>query len=141
MLCFLLTALLLPLYLTTATPTPFPLDTISLQPLPAIPPTFNRCPKDGNLAPGYLKPTLMVGVSAKFPDVAFGSTKLPLITPNDFCTIFNLVIPPTAVGKTCTLKFLFPDHGASSGVFAYNGAGHFAFTGYAFNTGATEKTT
>ena len=83
----------------------------------------------------------MVRVSSKFPDVAFGATKLPLVTESDFCTIFNLEIPPTAVGKTCTLKFLFPDHAQSEGDFAYRGGGHFTFTGYAFNTGATEKTT
>lgn len=136
-----LLTIFLTLTLTTATPTPFPLDTLTLKPITTLLNPLKTCPKDGTLAPGHLNPTLMVRVSAKLPNVAFGSTKLPLITPNDFCTIFNLVIPPTAVGKTCTLKFLFPSYAQSGGAYAYSGGGHFTFTGYAFDSGATEKTT
>lgn len=96
------------------------------------------CSTSGVLPPGYLSPTLMVPVSARFPDISFGSTETPLITANDFCTIFNLEIPPSAVGKTCTLEFLFPDQ---QDTYAYNGGGHFTFTGYAFGSGATLNTT
>jgi hypothetical protein len=102
----------------------------------------HSCPSGGTLSPGsgYLSPTLMVPVSAKSPKVRFGSTQVPIITPNDFCTIFNLEIPPTAVGKTCTLEFLFPDHEETSPYF-YTGKGHFTFTGYENGSGATLNTT
>jgi hypothetical protein len=99
------------------------------------------CPKSGKLPPNYVAPTLMVPVSANLPDVAFGSTKRPLITPNNFCTIFNLVIPPSAPGDTCTLEFLFPDYEETSSPYLYQGGGHFTFTGYAFGSGATKETT
>jgi hypothetical protein len=72
--------------------------------------SLETCPPNSNLPPIYLSPTLMVPVSKNLPDVAFGGTKIPLITPNDFCTIFNLVIPPSAAGGICTLEFLFPNH-------------------------------
>ncbi|KAG4431331.1 hypothetical protein IFR05_013179 [Cadophora sp. M221] len=100
-----------------------------------------KCPANGTLTGQYLNPTLMVPVSKRAPNRAFGSTKIPLITPGDFCTIFNLVIPPTAVDKTCTLEFLFPKIGQSALPYVYYGGGHFTFTGYAFGTGATEQTT
>jgi hypothetical protein len=83
----------------------------------------------------------MVLVSATFPNIPFGSTQTPTITPNDFCTIFNLEIPPSAVNKTCTLEFLFPSHTQTLTPYVYIGDGHFTFTGYAFGTGATEQTT
>ena len=137
-----LITLLLTFTVANAKPTPFPIDlnTISLPSLSsALRP--KTCPPNGLLSANHLSPTLMVRVSSSFPSIAFGSTKTPLVTPKDFCTIFNLVIPPSAVGKTCTLKFLFPGYGQSSGGFAYSGGGHFTFTGYAFGAGATEKTT
>ncbi|KAH8648280.1 ubiquitin 3 binding protein But2 C-terminal domain-containing protein [Tricladium varicosporioides] len=100
------------------------------------------CPANGNLpATGYLSPTLMVPISASSPNIAFGSTQNPIITPNDFCTIFNLVIPGSAVGKKCTLEFLFPSPKQTKSPADYNGPGHFTFTGYAFDSGATLKTT
>ncbi|KAH8594937.1 ubiquitin 3 binding protein But2 C-terminal domain-containing protein [Bisporella sp. PMI_857] len=99
------------------------------------------CPVNGTLTEPYLNPTLMVPVSKKLPNHPFGPTKKPVVTPNDFCTIFNLVIPPTAVGKTCTLEFLFPNHIQTPNPFLYSGGGHFTFTGYAFGSGATKTTT
>ena len=102
---------------------------------------LHACPPGGTLPPGALSPTLMVPVSAKFPSVRFGPTKTPLITPNDFCTIFNLEIPPSAVGKNCTLEFLFPDHEETFAPYFYEGDGHFTFTGYALGAGATPQTT
>jgi hypothetical protein len=99
------------------------------------------CPPGGTLSPGYLSPTLMVPVSAKLPDERFGSTQVPIITPNDFCTIFNLEIPPSAFDKNCTLEFLFPDHHETSSPYFYNGEGHFTFTGYLIGSGATLDTT
>ncbi|KAL5327237.1 hypothetical protein ACEPPN_004929 [Leptodophora sp. 'Broadleaf-Isolate-01'] len=100
-----------------------------------------ECPANGTLTGQYLNPTLMLPVSKSALNIAFGSTKVPLITPGDFCTIFNLVIPPTAVDKTCTLEFLFPRIDQSALLYVYYGGGNFTFTGYAFGTGATEQTT
>lgn len=65
------------------------------------------------------------------------------------CTIFNLYVPDTAAGKTCTLKFMFPDRSQLEySDYTFNDAsgnpateGHFTFTGYAFGTGATDETT
>ncbi|CAG8983460.1 hypothetical protein HYALB_00000629 [Hymenoscyphus albidus] len=101
------------------------------------------CPKNGNLPEkDYLSPTLMVPISKSLPDLAFGSTNRPTITPNDICTIFNLEIPGSAFGKDCTLEFLFPKFPLqTSDFYVYRGQGHFTFTGYAFGTGATLKTT
>jgi hypothetical protein len=100
----------------------------------------NSCP-GGTLPPGYLAPTLMVPVSARAPNASFGSTDSPIITPNDFCTIFNLEVPSSAVGQNCTLEFLFPHQQDASTAYVYSGPGHFTFTGYAFGSGATLNTT
>lgn len=46
------------------------------------------------------------------------------------------------MGKTCTLEFLFPNFQTQTlSPYGYSGPGHFTFTGYAFDSGATEKTT
>ena len=122
------------LVLASATPIAEPLSIISSRKL-------ESCPQGGTLPSNYLSPTLMVPYSKNLPNVAFGGTKTPLITPNDFCTIFNLVVPPSAAGKTCTLEFLFPSHSQTMAPYLYFGGGHFTFTGYAFGSGATSKTT
>jgi hypothetical protein len=115
---------------------------ITTQPLSVISSrSLESCPEGGTLPPGYLAPTLMVPISECLPNVAFGGTQAPIITPNDFCTIFNLVIPPSAAGKTCTLEFLFPSHTETLAPYIYAGPGHFTFTGYAFGSGATSQTT
>ncbi|KAF1982643.1 hypothetical protein K402DRAFT_339964 [Aulographum hederae CBS 113979] len=100
------------------------------------------CPPGGVLPPTYIKPNLMVPISAKLPKIAFPATTYPTITPNDFCTIFNLEIPSSGFNKTCTLEFLFPDHSQTLSPYVYAGKGHFTFTGYAFGSGAVAgKTT
>jgi len=104
----------------------------------------STCPANGILPSTYLTPSLIVPVSAKLPTVAFPPTNFPLITPNDFCSIFNLDIPATAVGQTCTLEFLFPDHDQTNAPYVYvapPGGGHFTFTGYAYGSGAIDGTT
>jgi len=116
-----------------------PLEIISSRPLTIE--ERSSCPKGGDLPKGALQPTLMVPISKNLPDVAFGPTWNPIVTPNDFCTIFNLVIPSSGFNKTCTLEFLFPSHGQTFSPYIYNGAGHFTFTGYAFFSGATPETT
>lgn len=99
------------------------------------------CPVDGTLPPSYVKPCLIVPVSARRPDVAFGGTKDPIITPNDFCTIFNLDLPPSAYDKICQLVFLFPNHKQTTNPYVYYGEGHFSFTGYSVSAGAMTETT
>jgi hypothetical protein len=98
------------------------------------------CPPGGTLPDGYLSPTLMVPVSATSPNATFGPTQMPIMTPNDICTIFNLEVPPSAVGKNCTLEFLLPDQNDTFAPYTYNGGGHFTFTGYAFGSGALLNT-
>jgi hypothetical protein len=58
------------LSITAATPLAMPLEVISER-------TYKSCPEGGTLPPRYLSPTLMVPLSAKFPDFPFGSTKTP----------------------------------------------------------------
>lgn len=57
-------------------------------------------------------------------------------------TIFNLYVPESAAGKTCTLKFFFPSQNQlRTSSYTYKGPGHFTFTGYAFGSGADADTT
>ncbi|RDW75707.1 hypothetical protein BP5796_06528 [Coleophoma crateriformis] len=126
-----------------------PFDVISSRPLTVreemslAERNLQGCPAGGTLpASGYLSPTLMVPISAKLPNFRLGPTNNPLVTPNDICTIFNLVIPGSALGKTCTLEFLFPSFPFQTlSPTVYHGAGHFTFTGYAFDSGALVDTT
>ncbi|KAL0929719.1 uncharacterized protein CTRU02_215362 [Colletotrichum truncatum] len=117
--------------------------------LAAASPTANyqrrkTCPANGTLPPNYVKPSMIVNVSKKLPNVPFGKTQKPLITPGDFCAIFNLELPPSATDKICQLVFKFPDNKQTSNPFYYQtgkNGGHFSFTGYAIGAGATAKTT
>ncbi|KAK7542195.1 ubiquitin 3 binding protein But2 C-terminal domain-containing protein [Phyllosticta citribraziliensis] len=110
------------------------------------------CPEGGLLpedSSSWLFPVGIYPISKSNPDTNYGTVYSPKITPNDFCTIFNLYVPESAAGKTCTLEFLFPDHSqlqTSDYTFKdVNGQdtteGHFTFTGYAFGTGANDTTT
>ncbi|KAL1639698.1 hypothetical protein SLS58_007596 [Diplodia intermedia] len=103
------------------------------------------CPADGYLPAdpaSWLFPVGIYPVSASNPDTNYGTVYSPKITPGDFCTIFNLYVPESAAGKTCTLKFLFPAQDQlRTSSYTYEGAGHFTFTGYAFGSGATDETT
>ncbi len=83
----------------------------------------------------------MVTVSASQPAVALGCSTTALITPNDYCTIFNVVVPPSGLNKTCTLELLIPDREQTGFNYTFASPRHFTFTGYAFRVGATEKTT
>jgi hypothetical protein len=105
----------------------FPLEVVSSRPLEE---RDHQCPPGGTLPPGYIAPSMMVRISQNSPDEKFGSTQTPLITPNDFCTIFNLEIPSSGYDSTCTLVFLFPDHDETQSPYSYDGPGHFTFTGY-----------
>lgn len=71
----------------------------------------------------------------------YPTTYSPVITPDDYCTIFNFYIPPEAAGKTCALEFLFPElDQLEESTFTYSGGGHFTFSGYV-GYGATNETT
>lgn len=87
------------------------------------------CPVGGDLPPNYVSPSLIVEVSKNFPDVKFGATKIPLITPNDLGAIVNLELPPSAYDKICSLVVFFPNHKQTNSFYYYNGPGHFHFTG------------
>ncbi|PQE28853.1 gpi anchored cell wall protein [Rutstroemia sp. NJR-2017a BBW] len=102
---------------------------------------LQACPAGGNLPPGTLYPSLSVLVSQKLRNTAFGSTLTPLHTANDFCTITNFILPISSAGKICTLEFLFPTHLSTLAPYIYSGGGHFNFTGYDLNAGATPQTT
>jgi hypothetical protein len=82
----------------------------------------------------------MVPVSASQPVVQLGSSASAIITPNDYCTIFNLVVPPSGLNKTCTLQFLMPDQQKAGFNYTFAGSGNLTFTGYDFGVGATEHT-
>lgn len=103
------------------------------------------CPADGYLPDdpsSWLFPVGIYPISKSNPDTNYGTVYSPKITPDDFCTIFNLYVPESAAGKTCTLKFFFPSQDQLvTSSYTYEGAGHFTFTGYAFGTGATDETT
>ncbi|KAL9084399.1 MAG: hypothetical protein Q9165_008113 [Trypethelium subeluteriae] len=100
----------------------------------------SSCP--GTLPPSSIYPNLIIPISAAHPTTAYGTVYKPVITPNDFCTIFNLYIPPSAHNKTCTLSFLFPErHQLETSSYSYAGAGHVTFTGYPSGVGATTATT
>jgi hypothetical protein len=89
----------------------------------------------------YFGVKTMIPVSASQPTVQLGSSTVAIITPNDYCTISKLVVPPEGLNKTCTLQFLIPDRKQAGFNYNFAGPGHFTFTGYAFGVGATEETT
>ncbi|KAF2267841.1 hypothetical protein CC78DRAFT_489804 [Lojkania enalia] len=110
--------------------------------------SFFRCPANsvqpnGNLPDDSIPTSLLVPISAKHPDEAYDATPWAKITPNDFCTIFNLELPVAATqGKLCSLVFDFPSFLQAPFLFRFAGPGHFSFTGFAINAGAVAgKTT
>lgn len=83
-----------------------------------------ECP--ATLTKPYLVPKQIVPIAASQPDKAFGDTGIALISPGDFCSIFNLYVPASAHNKTCKLKFLFPDQAQlPHSSYFYSGPGHF----------------
>jgi hypothetical protein len=122
------------------------LGSITANPI-ALPHRYHKshgqeCPENGTLDhTNHFSVQNMVPVSASQPTVALGSSITALITPNDYCTIFNLVVPPSGLNKTCNLELLIPDREQAGFNYTFAGPGHFTFTGYAFGVGATEETT
>ncbi|KAE9379709.1 hypothetical protein N431DRAFT_398157 [Stipitochalara longipes BDJ] len=91
------------------------------------------CPVNGTLNnSNYFGVKTMVPVSASQPSLQLGSSTTAIITPNDYCTIFNLVVPPSGLNKTCTLQLLIPDRQQAGFNYTFAGPGNFTFTGYAF---------
>ncbi|KAI9712443.1 MAG: hypothetical protein M1820_001656 [Bogoriella megaspora] len=99
------------------------------------------CPVNGTLLPDALSPKYNIPISKKLPDIPFGNGSTATVTPNDFCTVFILEIPPSAFNKTCTLEFLFPNSSQTDADYVYNGPGNFVFNGYAYNATADSSTT
>ena len=104
--------------------------------------TLLKCPANpaqpnGRLPKDAVSTSVLVPISAKKPNQAFGATDWAKVTPNDFCTIFNLELDPaTTQGKLCNLVFDFPSLLQAPGLFTFLGSGKFTFTGYAFGSGA-----
>ena len=103
--------------------------------------TRSSCPSGGDLPKGFLAPTRMLPISQKFPNTHFPDTSFPIVTPNEFCTIFNIEVPPSAFGKNCSLEFLFPSHPKTLAPYVFSGPGHFTFHPYAVGAGGNDKTT
>jgi hypothetical protein len=103
--------------------------------------TRATCPQGGTLPKGFLAPTRMIPISQNLPNLHFPDTSLPITTPNDFCTIFNLEVPPSALGKNCSLEFLFPNHPQTLSPYVFSGPGHFTFHPYAIGFGGNDSTT
>ena len=99
------------------------------------------CPVGGTLTPPYVSACGYYESSAKRPDQHFPPSLSPKITPNDLCFITNLELPPSAAGKTCTLKLLLPTQQQAHQWYQFSGPGHFNFTGYATGVGADDTTT
>ncbi|KAH7350396.1 ubiquitin 3 binding protein But2 C-terminal domain-containing protein, partial [Pyrenochaeta sp. MPI-SDFR-AT-0127] len=118
-----------------AAPTTPALDTRTLIPKGKCP--ANAFQPNGKLPTGSISTSLLVPISSKNPNKAYPATQWATVTPNDMCTIFNLVLDSDAVqGKVCSLVFDFPGLLQAPGLFAFFGSGKFTFTGYAINSGA-----
>lgn len=92
-------------------------------------PQDQGCPANGTLSGNYFSVEGLVPVSSSQPTVAFSFSNSAIVTPNEYCTVFNLIIPPSGVGKTCTLEFLLPDMYQAGYNYTFAGPGHFTFTG------------
>jgi hypothetical protein len=109
-------------------------------------PAGGKCPAnavqtDGKLLPGNrtVPTSLQVPMSKNRPNTAFPASEWAVITPNDFCTVFNLVLKADeTAGKICNLVFDLPQMGQGPYPYAYRyqGPGHFSFTGYDLDAGA-----
>jgi hypothetical protein len=64
------------------------------------------CPKGWTLPPGSHRPSWSPPPEPSRCQTRWNSK--PLLTPNGFCTILNLEIPHSAIGKTCTLWIPLP---------------------------------
>ncbi|KAF1972002.1 hypothetical protein BU23DRAFT_535651 [Bimuria novae-zelandiae CBS 107.79] len=108
---------------------------------------FLTCPTNpfqpsGKLPYGSVSTSALVQISAKQPYKAFPSSSWAKVTPNDYCTIFNLNLDPAATqGKIRSLLFDFPSILQAPLLYKFNGPSHFTFTGYAIGAGAKEGIT
>lgn len=101
------------------------------------PPAPKGCPQDLN-GP-YQYPHLIVPVSSKNPNTAYGTQYNATINP-DTCTIFNFDIPQSYSGKQCSLEFLFPKQSQlQTSSFTFNGKGGLEF--YQLSSPANAQTT
>ncbi|KAF2107828.1 ubiquitin 3 binding protein But2 C-terminal domain-containing protein [Lophiotrema nucula] len=106
----------------------------------------DSCPGDPYPA-GAISPNSLVPIAKSNPDHAYGIVTTGVVTPDDFCTIVDLLIPDYIDGestllKTCTLSLSLPSSSqASPHTVEFSGPGHFTFTGYLTGFGADESTT
>jgi len=95
----------------------------------------------GNITSTSISPSLIVNVNKRLPNTKFGASPQPIVSPNGFCSIFNLEIPAGSTAKICDLEFVLPDISQTEIPYIAKGEGHYTFTGYAIGAGATEQTT
>ncbi|KAF2249021.1 hypothetical protein BU26DRAFT_310520 [Trematosphaeria pertusa] len=108
------------------------------------PPRPAECPRNavqpnGMLPQGYIRPHLMLPISAKRPGRVFRPVDWDMgkVTPKDFCSIIQYELDPADTqGKICNLVFDFPRRMEAQGLYEFSGSGKFNFTGYAIGTRA-----
>lgn len=110
----------------------------TLSPSPPSPPVARKtCPAD--LSGTYEFPHLIVPVSSRNPDTAYGQSYNAQVSKSDIQTLFNFDIPTSYSGKTCSLVFLFPRQDQlRTSAFMISGDGKVEF---AFRRGVTNQGT
>ncbi|PSN68061.1 hypothetical protein BS50DRAFT_356509 [Corynespora cassiicola Philippines] len=97
----------------------------------------NKVQPDGKLPKGSIPASILVPISKKQPKKTFPQSDWAKVTPDDYCTIFNLDLPAKDTqGKICNLVFDFPGLLEAPGLWTFKGPGNFDFTGYAVGAGA-----
>ena len=74
--------------------------------LPSPPPASKTCPADPTRA--FEFPHLIIPVSSKNPDKAYGTSYNGQVSRSDIRSFFNFDIPASYAGKICSLVFFFP---------------------------------
>ncbi|CZT20316.1 related to GPI anchored cell wall protein [Ramularia collo-cygni] len=100
-------------------------------------PSEGGCPTA--LTGAYQTPHLIVPVSSKQPDTAYGTQYNATISPEK-CTIFNFDIPSSYSGKKCSAVFLFPEQSQlQTSAYTFSGSGELVFS--ELSKPADQKTT
>ncbi|KAF1829045.1 hypothetical protein BDW02DRAFT_185708 [Decorospora gaudefroyi] len=95
-------------------------------------PTIPQIAPDGQLPPNTLSPALLMPISQKKPDKAYGATNTAIVTPHDKCTLTRFDIPASAQNKTCSLTLFLGGCGYGKSNVKQRGPGNIIFQG---NTG------
>lgn len=100
-------------------------------------PSESACP--AALSGPYQTPHLIVPVSSKQPNTAYGTQYNATISPDE-CTIFNFDIPTSYSGKTCSAIFLFPEQSQlQTSAYTFSGSGELVFS--ELSNAANQQTT